>query len=74
MPKNRPSNAAAVLTVEAKKEVRRRDAALREHVGPNPTEQAVIDAFAQFFPATHMNERQIRQYARSVIAGRPHFV
>ena len=74
MPKTRPANAATVLTLEAKKEVRRRDAALREHVGANPTEEAVVEAFAEFFSASHMNERQVRQYARSVIAGRPHFV
>lgn len=74
MPKPLPSNAASVAANEARKEVRRRDAALREHVGAEPTEQAVIEAFDLFFPASHMNARQIRQYARSVIAGRPHFV
>lgn len=74
MAKNRPSNAASVIATEARKEIRRRDIALREHVGANPTEQDVITAFAQFFPTSHMNDRQVRQYARSVIAGRPHFV
>jgi len=71
---HRPSNAASVALNAAKLEVRRRDKALREHVGSNPTEQQVIDAFPEFFPTSHMNERQIRQYARSVVAGRPHFV
>lgn len=74
MPKTRAANAASVLTVEARKEVRRRDAALREEMGENPAEDAVVAAFARYFPASHMNDRQIRQYARSVAAGRPHFV
>ena len=74
MPKNLPSNAASVAAVEARKEVRRRDAALREHVGPKPTAEEVIAAFPNYFPGSHLNERQIGQYARSVVAGRPHFV
>lgn len=74
MPKHLPANAASVAANEARKEVRRRDTALREHVGKNPTVEAVIEAFSSFFPSSHMNERQIRQYARSVVAGRPHFV
>jgi hypothetical protein len=63
-----------VLRAAAVKAVREVDTALRAHVGPNPTEESVIAAFPSFFPATHMNDRQIRQYARSVVAGRPHFV
>ena len=74
MPKTLPANAASVAKNEARKEVRRRDAALRAHVGENPTAEAVIDAFAEFFPGSHLNERQVRQYAASVVAGRPHFV
>lgn len=73
MPKPLPLNAASVAANEARKEVRKRDAALREHVGSKPLEQDVVEAFATFFPGSHMNERQIRQYARSVVAGRPHF-
>ena len=74
MPKNLPSNAATVARTEALKEVKRRDVALRAHVGENPTTQAVIDAFPDFFPGSHMTERQVRQYAASVAARRPHFV
>ena len=74
MPKNRPANAATVALNAAKAEVRRRDRALRESLSANPTEQDVIAAFATFFPDSHMNDRQIGQYARSVVAGRPHFV
>lgn len=74
MPKHAPLNAASVAMTEARKAVRIRDIALREHVGDTPDEQAVVEAFATFFPGSHMNERQIRQYARSVVAGRPHFV
>lgn len=74
MPKHRPTNASAVATAAARAEVKRRDALLRAQVGENPTEEDVITAFAEFFPTSHMNDRQVRQYARSVIAGRPHFV
>lgn len=74
MPKNLPSNAASVAANEARKEVRRRDDALREYVGTAPVEQDVIDAFPEFFPGSHMTERDIRRYAKSVIARRPHFV
>ncbi len=68
------SNTNTVLAAEARKEVRRRDIALREHVGPNPTELAVVEAFPQFFPDSHLTPKQVRGYARSVVAGRPHFV
>ena len=74
MPKTYPAaNTASVLNQAARQEVRRLDAALRTEVGENPTEEQVLEAIARFFPATHMNDRQKRQYARSVIAGRPHF-
>lgn len=69
-----PANAASVAKNEARKEVRRRDDALREHVGTNPTIEAVIEVFPEFFPTSQMNERQVRQYATSVVAGRPHFI
>jgi len=72
--KQRPLNAAPVARAAALAEVRRRDTALRECVGAHPTEQDVIDVFGEFFPGSHMNDRQVRQYARSVVAGRPHFV
>lgn len=74
MARTAASNTNAVLANEARKEVRRRDAALREHVGANPSEADVLAAFTEFFPASHMTDKQIRGYARSVIAGRPHFV
>lgn len=74
MPKNLPANAASVARNEALKEVKRRDAALRDHVGESPAAQDVIDAFPDFFPGSHMSERQVRQYAASVVAGRPHFI
>lgn len=68
------TNSATVLNAAARQEVRRLDAALRADVGPAPTEEQVLDAISRFFPRTHMNDRQKRQYARSVIAGRPHLV
>ncbi|SDH48200.1 hypothetical protein [Microbacterium sp. 77mftsu3.1] len=76
MSKRRPAalNQANVLNREASKAAKLIDAQLREKVGPNPTEEDVLAVFPEFFPGSHANERQIRQYARSVIAGRPHFV
>lgn len=74
MPKNLPSNAASVARTEALKEVKRRDASLREHVGTTPTIEDVIAAFPSFFPGSHMNERDILRYAKSVVGKRPHFI
>ena len=74
MPKNLPSNAASVARAEALKEVKRRDAALREHVGAEPTVEAVIAAFPTFFPGSYMTERDVLRYAKSVVGKRPHFI
>lgn len=74
MARRPPSNTASVAANEARKEVARRDTALRARVGESPSEQDVIDVFPTFFPGSHMNERDIRRYARSVVAGRPHFI
>lgn len=74
MPRSLPSNATSVARAEALKEVKRRDAALREHLGAEPTIEGVIAVFPTFFPSSHMTGRDILRYAKSVVGKRPHFI
>lgn len=74
MPKTRHSRIGAPVAPAAKAIVKAQDKALREHVGKNPTPEAVREAFAQFFPGSTLPERNLQQYVSAVVAGRIYFV